>query len=58
MSGNCRNPKSEPTALYNMMVLANETEPMTKTKLKRMYKKITGKELGDEEAEQALKGGE
>ena len=55
MSGSCRNPKCEPASLYNMLVYAGIGKPMTKTKLKRMYKKITGNELSDEVAEKALK---
>ncbi len=59
MSGSCRNPKVEPQALYNMMKIAfDKPEQMTKEKLKRMYHKITGKALSNQEAEQALKGSE
>lgn len=55
MSGSCRNPKVEPQALYNMMKIAfDEPEKMTKEKLKRMYHKITGMVLSDQEADKAL----
>ena len=55
MSGSCRNPKCEPQALYNMIKFAfDDTPRMTKKKLKRMYHKITGNQLSDEDAEKAL----
>jgi hypothetical protein len=57
MSGSCRNPKTEPRAFANMIryALEDTTVKMTKPKLKRMHRKVTGKELTDQEAEQALR---
>ena len=55
MSGSCRNPKSDPLALANMIRYAFDKPPkMTKEKLKRMYRKITGQELSDKDAQHAL----